>query len=566
MNLSRKRTGLLSLSSEEYRRNVCGHLAYEVQHETRTDWQIILLGMGNRMAGEPDFPGKDGRMNRYASFTAACIAILLTVLAMGGCSSGGGGGATTGTVTGTVKNIATGNGIAGALVSDGTVTAQTDAQGAYSLIQPAGPRILQITAVGYEPSSRQIEVAAGGAVSLDMNLTEAHADYWDYGTAQPSDTLVPAASMDYVILAWNDLGMHCAQDDYSSFLILPPFNTIHAQVMKRGEGLVTSGITVSYAFPKKTNSAAHTNFWDYAAKYGWNVAPNIGITGTPLSGAMALDAAGLGYMATGIPVTPYDDDGTCDPYGTAVITVTDTATGAVLQTAEVVVPVSTELNCSNCHGTTDAFLNILQAHDKRSGTTLVADRAAGTLHICAECHGDNALGLAGKTGIKNLSQAMHGFHKDKQSFASDASIPTCYNCHPGPKTQCFRGQMEHAGMVCKDCHGDLDGMAAALDAGRNPWLEEPRCGACHGSQYAENENTLYRNSVLKNSPDDMNVPSKMDGKLYCEACHNSTHAEFPSTNAADNGIPQKFQGDSYWIWNCYVCHTDYMPAPSMHRK
>ena len=43
--------------------------------------------------------------------------------------------------------------------------------------------------------------------------------------------------MNYVILAWNDLGMHCAQDDYSYFLILPPFNTLHAQVFERGEVL-----------------------------------------------------------------------------------------------------------------------------------------------------------------------------------------------------------------------------------------------------------------------------------------------------------------------------------------
>ena len=78
-----------------------------------------------------------------------------------------------------------------------------------------------------------------------------------------------------------------------------------------------------------------------------------------------------------------------------------------------VAPVSTELNCSNCHGTANTFLNILQMHDKNSGTTLVADRANGTLHLCAECHADNALGLAGKPGVKNLSLAMHGFHKDK---------------------------------------------------------------------------------------------------------------------------------------------------------
>ena len=94
--------------------------------------------------------------------------------------------------------------------------------------------------------------------------------------------------------------------------------------------------------------------------------------------------------------------------------------------------------------------------------------------------------------------------------------------------------------------------------------DEPTCGGCHGAQYAENAGTLYRNSVLKNSPDTMNMPSKMNGKIYCEACHNSTHAEFRSTNPSDGTIPMQLQGDNYWIWNCYVCHTDYMPSPSMH--
>ena len=61
---------------------------------------------------------------------------------------------------------------------------------------------------------------------------------------------------------------------------------------------MTTGITVHYAFPNKTNSALRTNFWNYStsyqyrAKYGWNVTPNVGITGTPLAGTMTLDDKG----------------------------------------------------------------------------------------------------------------------------------------------------------------------------------------------------------------------------------------------------------------------------------
>ncbi|MGD2054942.1 MAG: cytochrome C, partial [Gammaproteobacteria bacterium] len=37
------------------------------------------------------------------------------------------------------------------------------------------------------------------------------------------------------VLAFNDLGMHCADLDYSTFVILPPFNVIHSQVIERGD-------------------------------------------------------------------------------------------------------------------------------------------------------------------------------------------------------------------------------------------------------------------------------------------------------------------------------------------
>ena len=38
-------------------------------------------------------------------------------------------------------------------------------------------------------------------------------------------------------------------------------------------------------------SAGKTNFWTYAPQYGFNVAPNVGITGNGLSGNMALAEA-----------------------------------------------------------------------------------------------------------------------------------------------------------------------------------------------------------------------------------------------------------------------------------
>jgi len=510
-----------------------------------------------------------GRNRRLFSSVAILVFVIIF---FAGCSSSSNPGdpPAPGSVTGVVRDMDTGAVIPGALISDGTTTVSANSSGVFTLTKTAGACTLNASATGYVTTFRVSQVVSAATTTIDWSLTKSPGDYWDYSDTTITAPKVPADGMDYVIMAWNDLGMHCAQDDYSYFLILPPFNTLHAQVIKRGGGIVTTGVTVKYAFPKKTDSTLHTNFWTYASaydlagKYGWNVTPNAGITGTPLAGDMTLDSNGLGFVATGIPITPYDDDGAWDPYGTAILTLVDSLTGSVLQTATVVAPISTELNCANCHGSANPFLNILQMHDKHNGTSLVADQAAGTPHLCAECHADNALGLPGKAGVENLSLAMHNFHKDKMNTVADPKSPDCYNCHPGPKTNCLRGNMFHAGIECKDCHGDMTEMAAALKNGRKPWLEEPKCASCHGAQYAENADTLYRNSVMLNSPDTMNMPSKMNGKIYCEACHNSTHAEFRSTNPADGSIPMQFQGDNYWIWNCYVCHTDYMPSPSMH--
>ena len=41
-------------------------------------------------------------------------------------------------------------------------------------------------------------------------------------------------------IAWNNLGMHCMDADFSVFSILPPYNTIHAQVVDPSGRLVTN--------------------------------------------------------------------------------------------------------------------------------------------------------------------------------------------------------------------------------------------------------------------------------------------------------------------------------------
>ena len=58
---------------------------------------------------------------------------------------------------------------------------------------------------------------------------------------------IAATSSDYTLLAWNDLGMHCLNPTYDTLVILPPYNTVWAQLIHRGSPpqIVTTG---SYNF------------------------------------------------------------------------------------------------------------------------------------------------------------------------------------------------------------------------------------------------------------------------------------------------------------------------------
>jgi len=358
----------------------------------------------------------------------------------------------------------------------------------------------------------------------------------------------------YIILANNDLGMHCYQSDYSGFLLLPPGNTLKVQVF-RSDGaeakLVNSNIEVSYQIIDNTTSADKINFWEYAKDYGYDVAPNIGITGNGMSGKMRLSKDRNYYEVTAIPVTPYNDGSTeLNPYQLAMIKVTSIQTGQELASInDVVVPVSDEMNCNICHGTTNTDLNILKAHDKLSQTHLVTELAAGNRQKCSDCHQDNILGAPGKADTLPLSQAMHGFHAGKMSFSKIK--PNCYSCHPGPVSQCYRGIMYLSDISCdnSDCHGTMANIAKTQAAGRPAWLQEPNCSNCHEAKYGVNSGQLYRNSYLLN-----NENEEMNGFLLCESCHNSPHAEWKSSNVKDNLLPERLLGYPSFINKCEVCH------------
>ncbi len=338
----------------------------------------------------------------------------------------------------------------------------------------------------------------------------------------------------HIILAWNDLGMHCANRQFENICILPPYNNQYAQVIKVGSAtslpeVTTPGMKVTYEIPGNTYSVNKTNFWTYAPLiFGVTFPADTGLTGNGLSGTMILN--GNSFLADGIPITPFSDNDLVNenPYQLTMIKLFDSGNN-LLATTQSVIPVSNEINCvsSGCHNNEQHILN---EHESVSGFN-----PNNKPIFCASCHKDNALGTPGTAGTPVFSEAIHLKHGSKTN--------DCYKCHPGPVTQCFRDIMKTKGMVCQNCHGSVTDVGQTIKNGREAWLEEPDCGAaaCHGPSYAPEPNKLYRNS-------------KGHGGLYCSACHGSPHAIFPTNNINDNLQNQTLQGYTGTLNKCIVCH------------
>ena len=83
--------------------------------------------------------------------------------------------------------------------------------------------------------------SAGGGLTLPV-LTPLPASE----TTPPVQGVSATAGQSYVVMAWNELGMHCLNPSYDTAVILPPYNNVRAQVIRRGNkpAVITAGVTV----------------------------------------------------------------------------------------------------------------------------------------------------------------------------------------------------------------------------------------------------------------------------------------------------------------------------------
>ncbi|MCA8952984.1 MAG: hypothetical protein KDE27_25965 [Planctomycetes bacterium] len=434
------------------------------------------------------------------------------------------------------------------------------------------------------------------------------------------------------LLGWNDLGMHCMDNDFSIFSILPPFNTFHAQLVVGGQ-LVTGGnYTVTYEAVADPNgsinksSIGKTEFWQHApALFGVNLPVDEGLAGFRMPGAantpqsMGFNPSIADWEATGVPITPTDDNLVVNPYPMMRLVARNGA-GQQVASTRIVLPVSGEVACSGCHASggnpaarpangwlyaptaIDDRVNILKLHDDRHGGQPVYTAALAALGyspsglydtavnqntavLCAACHASVALGANGQPGVPSMTSAMHTLHgnvrlPDGRLLANVDDRTSCYTCHPGARTRCLRGAMGKAigadgesMMSCQNCH---EGMMAVGHPGRTGWLEEPNCQACHTGDAVSNAGAIrfadafdapghLRTTTNQRFATDPDTPaagyslyrfSTGHGELECSACHGSTHAIFPSSEANDNLQSIDAQGHAGTIVECSACHSN----------
>lgn len=458
------------------------------------------------------------------------------------------------------------------------------------------------------------------------------------------------AATNWVVTGWNNLGMHCMDSDYSVFSILPPYNTIHAQIIQGVNGSAhlitnTTGYSVTYSAVTTPGGSINMssidkgNFYHYAPKLlGINLPQDQGV---PLPGflpaasmpgtnntprAMNYESAPAWFVAWGIPITPYDDILSRESYPMMRLTA-QTGT-AVLTTTDIVLPVSDEMDCRACHASgsgaaakpvngwvweavsdRDYRLNILRRHDEERKKEIpdlypsilaargfniegleASVRTDDKPVLCASCHLSEAIPNSGYANIPPLTEAVHSLHANVtdptngQQLDSTGNRTACYRCHPGSDTRCLRGAMGRAiaadgslSMQCQDCHGS---MSTVGSTNRTGWLDEPNCQACHTGDAVSNSGAIRYTSVFSSgttvrttanqrfatSP---NTPrpntslfrySRGHGGLYCEACHGSTHAIFPTAFPNDNIASKQIQGHEGMLSECTACHGANPPA------
>ena len=398
----------------------------------------------------------------------------------------------------------------------------------------------------------------------------------------------------YRVIANNDLGMHCACPTFGGFLLLPPWNTVRAQVIQYGGDkpiVLTSGVTVSYSLAEETDASLQADpYFSQWITYSPKMFPGFqpvvngkvqGLAGYGITGNMTYNSTANAFIATGIPAYPVTTGNSTkdimtdplggpnrDPFLTANITVKDSA-GKTLATTSTVVPVAFG-GCCSCHlnlaaangypktpAGSFAYLGVMHGQNS-SGINIAqldpdGDGVGGPVR-CSWCHWDPAMGESSAKGIAyfwpnyqilpgatfnksqvkvsqySFSDVLHRFH------TQDSLVLTQYD--PNVATNCY------------DCH---PGNGVNCYRGAHKAKSAIWCVDCHG-----NLNQRVATGQLAHPWQESTLPTcyaPAKGITSAFACHSANTYQ---TNVTwDQGLFGKFinaRGHYTSVLLCQTCH------------
>jgi hypothetical protein len=221
--------------------------------------------------------------------------------------------------------------------------------------------------------------------------------------------------------------------------------------------------------------------------------------------------------------------------------------------------------------------------------------------VCQVCHYTPALDLAqvgpmagapgttanGRNQLANQSNSrvMHNHHGQFNNLFPAIPAPTqadngiitnqaarltalennCYQCHPGSTTQCLRGAMFNADMLCSDCHGSLlqvgndfsknvsptnpgafmlaNDFYTNPDTPRVPWANEPGCGSCHTGDASSNLAGIA-NAIVNKVDTNGNADGIRLRQAFLKGDAKATPIVPNNKRFAEPVVPAKFNGFS----------------------
>jgi hypothetical protein len=176
--------------------------------------------------------------------------------------------------------------------------------------------------------------------------------------------------------------------------------------------------------------------------------------------------------------------------------------------------------------------------------------------VCQDCHGQMA--QVGNDFSRNVSPGNPGAFELAPDFYTNpntprvpwANEPGCGSCHTGYATDNLAGDPNLL-VNPTDTLGNDDNIRLLAAYRTNDAMATPIVPV--NKTFAEN--TVAQGRGSDGNPKLYRV-STGHGGLFCEACHGSTHAEWPTANpnANDNIAATQLQGHSGYIAECQVCH------------